>query len=149
MHYAKHRRGIMRVLASGPKTLIHHDCHPGNLFWQESGPGFLDWQLVRVGEGISDVAYFLATALEPGLRAIHVVELLGHYQAQLQRHGVAELDEAHLFKRYRAHLTYPFEAMMITLAVGGLMETETNLELIGRVVAAVADHDAFACCDVC
>jgi aminoglycoside phosphotransferase (APT) family kinase protein len=58
----------MRALALGPKTLVHHDCHPGNLFWTQSQPGFLDWQLIRLGEGIGDIAYFLATALEPECR---------------------------------------------------------------------------------
>jgi hypothetical protein len=34
--------------------------------------------------------------------------------------------------------------MVVTLAVGGLMELPANLELIRRTVAAVEDHDAFA-----
>ena len=49
-----------------------------------------------------------------------------------------------LTARYRAHLVYPFEAMVVTLAVGGMMALESNLELIRRTAAAVADHSAFA-----
>jgi hypothetical protein len=72
--------------------------------------------MVRVGEGIGDVAYFLATALAPMV----------------------------LYQRYRAHLTYPFEAMIISQAIGGMMAPESNRILIQRVAAAVEDHDAFA-----
>ena len=144
MRYARRRRHAMRFLAQGPRTLVHHDCHPGNLFWKNSQPGLLDWQLVRIGEGIGDVAYFLATALAPETRRMHEAHLLARYQQALVDHGVARLDSTTLLDRYRAHLTYPFEAMVVTLAVGGMMELEGNLELIRRAAAAVEDLDAFA-----
>jgi Ser/Thr protein kinase RdoA (MazF antagonist) len=142
--YARRRRQVMRFLADGPRTLVHHDVHPGNLFWQKSGPGLLDWHLVRIGEGIGDVAYFLATALTPETRRTHEARLLARYQQVLADHGVGALDLATLWHRYRAHLVYPFEAMVVTLAVGGMMALESNFELIRRTATAVADHDAFA-----
>ncbi|HLA26861.1 MAG TPA: phosphotransferase [Syntrophales bacterium] len=144
VRYARQRRHAMRFLAGGPRTLVHHDLHPGNLFWQQSQPGFLDWQLVRIGEGIGDVAYFLATALAPETRRTHELRLLTRYQQILADHRVAAPDFTTLLQRYRAHLIYPFEAMVVTLAVGGMMELESNLELIRRASAAVEDHDAFA-----
>lgn len=143
MQYARQRRHAMRFLASGTQTLVHHDLHPGNLFWQQSQPGFLDWQLVRSGEGISDIAYFLATALAPETRRTHERELIERYQHQLEKQGVVT-DLSTLWQRYRGHLVYPFEAMLVTLAVGGLMERKSNLELIRRATTAVEDHDAFA-----
>ena len=144
IHYAHHRRRAMRFLSEGSQTLIHHDCHPGNLFWHKSQPGFLDWQLVRMGEGISDVAYFLATALNPETRRLHEANLLSSYIQILMNNGVAGIDLASQLQRYRAHLVYPFEAMLVTLAIGGMMDVESNLELIRRTVAAVEDLDAFA-----
>jgi aminoglycoside phosphotransferase (APT) family kinase protein len=123
---------------------VHYDCHPGNIFWAGAEPGFLDWQLVRIGEGIGDVAYFLATALEPQLRRKHEKSLLGQYVDQMANAGVAGLDADKLFRRYRMHLVYPFEAMVVTLAIGGMMQHDTNLELIRRTAAAVEDHDSFA-----
>ncbi|QSA98902.1 phosphotransferase [Methylococcus sp. EFPC2] len=144
LRYARRRREVMRRLALGPKTLVHHDCHPGNLFWTSQGqPGLLDWQLVRMGEGMGDVAYFLATSLEPECRRAHEEALLDLYLCALERHGVAELDEVQARLRYRAHLAYPFEAMLLTLAIGGLMDLDSNLGLIRRATAAVTDHDAF------
>lgn len=141
MQYARQRRHAMRFLANGTHTLVHHDLHPGNLFWQQSQPGFLDWQLVRSGEGISDIAYFLATALAPETRRAHERELVEHYQQRLAAEGI-DADFSTLWQRYRAHLVYPFEAMVVTLAVGGLMERESNLELIRRAATAASDHDA-------
>lgn len=144
LHYAKNRRRAMRFLSARPQTLVHHDCHPGNLFWQHNHAGFLDWQLVRLGEGASDVAYFLATALTPEQRRLHETTLLERYVAQLASYGVTGMDGPQLTERYRAHLVYAFEAMVVTLAVGDMMATESNLELIRRTAAAVDDWDAFA-----
>lgn len=144
LNYAANRRTIKQLLNTDSKTLVHYDCHPGNIFWAGAEPGFLDWQLVRIGEGIGDVAYFLATALEPQLRRKHEKNLLNQYIEQLANAGVVGLDEDHLFRRYRMHLVYPFEAMVVTLAIGGMMQYEANLELIRRAAAAVDDHDSFA-----
>lgn len=144
IRYARKRRLAMRHLSSGAQTLIHHDCHPGNLFWNNSHPGFLDWQLVRLGEGISDVAYFLATALTPETRQLHEADFLASYFQILIDNGVADIDLTGLLQRYRAHVVYPFEAMLATLAIGGMMDLKSNLELIRRTAAAIEDLDAFS-----
>lgn len=144
LHYARQRHRIMQFLSSGPHTLVHHDCHPGNLFWKDAlTPGFLDWQMVRSGEGISDIAYFMATALEPEIRREQEESLLAIYAGELENHGIGEIHAAHLLQRYRAHLIYPFEAMILTLAVGGMMRHESNIVLLRRTVAAVADSGTF------
>lgn len=145
IRYARHRKKAMGFLTDGCQTLVHHDCHPGNLFWHQSHPGLLDWQLVRSGEGISDIAYFLATALAPEIRRLHEVSLLSRYVQVLMDNGITGIDLTGQLQRYRAHLVYPFEAMLITLAIGGMMDLESNLELIRRTASAVADHDAFSC----
>jgi len=142
--YARQRHKAMRFLADAPQTLIHHDCHPGNLFWNKSQPGFLDWQLVRIGDGVGDIAYFLATALSPETRRQHEIALLDKYLQVLAGNGITDIDRGYLLQRYRAHLVYPFEAMIVTLAVGGMMALEGNLELVRRTAAAVKDLDAFA-----
>lgn len=143
LHYACHRKAIMRYLSAGKPTLIHHDCHPGNLFWQDEQPGLLDWQMVRLGEAISDISYFLATALLPETRRMHELELLAFYHQLMLAEGAMEVNFTELMTRYRVHLAYPFEAMVVTLAVGGMMQLDSNLEMIRRASAAVADHDTF------
>jgi len=142
--YAANRRASRKLLGTEAKTLVHYDCHPGNIFWAEHEPGFLDWQLVRIGEGIGDVAYFLATALEPEVRRACENQLIEQYFTELEHAGVAGLDESKLFRRYQMHLVYPFEAMLITLAIGGMMGHDSNLALIRRTTAAVQDHDSFS-----
>jgi hypothetical protein len=146
IHYARHRRAAMRFLSDAPKTLVHHDCHPGNLFWtnNRSSVGFLDWQLVRIGEGVSDVAYFLSTALSVETRRLYEGELLVKYAQMLADNGVVDVDNTSLVQRYRAHLVYGFEAMVVTLAVGGMMNLDCNLELIRRTARAVEELDAFS-----
>jgi hypothetical protein len=144
VHYARHRRQAMRFLTEASQTLVHHDCHPGNLFWNQSQPGLLDWQLIRFGEGISDIAYFLSTSLNPETRRLHEASLIAIYVQCLEDNGIAGIDVNILLQRYRAHLIYPFEAMIVTLAVGGMMNMESNHELIRRTAAAVLDLDAFA-----
>lgn len=144
MRYARQRRQVMHFLSNASQTLVHHDCHPGNLFWGESRPGLLDWQLVRFGEGIGDVAYFLATSLNPAIRRTHESSLLSLYAQTLEEHGSASMDMDNLLQRYRAHLIYPFEAMVISLAVGGMIPPEANRTLIFRTAAAIHDLDAFS-----
>jgi hypothetical protein len=143
MDYARNRKAIMRFLSTGTPTLVHHDCHPGNLFWQNDEPGFLDWQMVRLGEAISDISYFLATALDPETRRACEIEVLRHYYEILLSDKSLTCDFNTLLDRYRAHLAYPFEAMVVTLAVGGLMRLDSNLEMIRRSAFAVADHETF------
>jgi hypothetical protein len=72
------------------------------------------------------------------------MKLLAHYQHSLVANGVTTVETKVLYQRYRAHLTYPFEAMIISQAIGGMMAPESNRILIQRVAAAVEDHDAFA-----
>jgi hypothetical protein len=146
LHYARHRRAAMRFLSDASKTLVHHDCHPGNLFWSKnrSKVGFLDWQLVRIGEGVSDVAYFLSTAMSVETRRFYEAELLVKYAQTLADNGVVDVDNTRLVQRYRAHLVYAFEAMVVTLAVGGMMNLDCNLELIRRTATAVEELDAFS-----
>lgn len=142
LNYARQRKHVMALLNQGPYTLIHRDCHPGNFFWHDNRPGFLDWQLVRIGEGVADVAYFLATALDIPLRRQYEHRLLHLYRDSLAQQGIA-VDFAWLWERYRLHLCYPFEAMLLTLAIGGLMEDQANRIMIERATAAVIDHQVF------
>lgn len=147
LSYAKNRKKIMRFLSDVAPTLVHHDCHPGNLFWHEGQPGFLDWQMVRLGEGVSDISYFLATALEPDVRRACERELLASYHRILSEQSCYHDDFDRLYLRYRAHMAYPFEAMVLTLAVGGLMDLQSNLVMIRRAVHAVQDHNTFGVLD--
>ncbi len=99
---------------------------------------------MRFGEGIGDVAYFLATALDPKVRRAHETKLLSIYIQGLKDNGTTGIDSVGLLQGYRAHLIYPFEAMVVSLAVGGMIKLEINHELIRQTVAAVEDLAVFS-----
>lgn len=64
---------IKARLARPPFTLVHGDARADNLFFGESEDGAasvkaIDWQAARLGRGAYDLAYFMATSLDTGLR---------------------------------------------------------------------------------
>ena len=144
LRYARRRRQVMEFLSADSQTIVHHDCHPGNIFWNKSCPGLLDWQLIRIGEGVGDIAYFLSTALSCNIRRQHGEDLVDYYFQCLVNNGVVGIDKASLQQRFRAHLVYPFEAMSLTLALGGMMGFRDNCKLIQRTALTIEDFDAFA-----
>lgn len=147
LEWAGERRRVMAFLGAAPRTLVHHDTHAGNLFWAPDGTaGLLDWQMVRIGDAIGDVAYLLATGLQPAERAAAEGQLLARWLERLAAEGGPRLPLEETRLRYRAHLTYAFEAMVVTLAIGGLMKDEVARTLVRRTAAAVLEQEAFAAC---
>jgi hypothetical protein len=53
------------------------------------------------------------------MRRAHEKRLLARYQQLLGEWNIAAPDLKTLWQRYRAYLLYPFEAMVVTLGVGG------------------------------
>ena len=100
--------------------------------------------MVRIGEGISDIAYFLTTSLNPETRRNNEKRLIQHYIDRLIKHGVTGINTEEILQKYRAHLIYPLEAMLITLAVGSMMNLKTNRTLIIRAATAVNNNHAFS-----
>lgn len=50
---------VERTVASYPCTLVHGDCHLGNVLWSANNPVWGDWQEVRVGVGPADMSFLL------------------------------------------------------------------------------------------
>ncbi len=143
LRYAKQRKKIMAITSQGQQTLIHHDCHPGNLFWADNQPGLLDWQMVRTGEGIGDLAYFFATGLEPDQQAAYGNSLIEHYLDHLHQEGIKSPKLKTVQQQFKTHLCYPFEAMTLTLAIGSLMEQQALQTTLRRCTSAVQLWQAF------
>lgn len=82
----------------GPHTLLHGDCHVGNLFFERDGkPGLLDWQVVSRGPFTHDITYLLVSALTVEDRRANEEALIRHYLGRLDAAGVAQVptyDEA-------------------------------------------------------
>jgi len=143
--HARARTPTLRRLDHGPRTLVHHDCHPGNMAQRLDGSVLLfDWQLVRAGPWASDVAYLLATSLSTVDRRVHERELLEEYLDALVAAGGRPPAGAEAWRAYIANLVYPLEAMVVTLAFGAMQPAAAVRRVVERAAAAVADHDAFA-----
>jgi thiamine kinase-like enzyme len=136
---------MARRLDRGPRTLVHHDCHPGNLAQFVDGRVVLfDWQLVRAGPWASDVAYLLSTSLSTDERRAHERPVIECYLDSLLDAGGRPPASTEAWRAYVANLVYPIEAMVVTLALGAMQPASAVGPVVQRAAAAVADHDAFA-----
>ena len=140
--YARNRVSCIRIMNDALPGLVHRDCHPGNVFWKGTRPGLVDWQLARAGPIAGDLAYCLATGLSIADRRRHERTLLDLYREELSRRSV-DYRSPQLWRDYRRHLAYAFEAMVITAGIGTMMDPSVNATLVDRCSAAVADHDTF------
>ena len=77
-------------------TLLHGDPHFGNVYFDGEVPGFVDWQVLRRGLGLRDLAYFLTLSLPTERRRAEERHLLDLYRNELPRHGGPLLDRGEL-----------------------------------------------------
>jgi thiamine kinase-like enzyme len=140
----------MRALAvheREPATFLHSDVHVGN--WYQTGAGRMglcDWQCPSRGHWSRDVAYALASALEPDDRRAWERELLAHYLERLAEQGAPRLDFDRAFSWYRQQLLHAFSMWTITLRHSLLlpsMQSEAmTLAMMQRIATAIDDLDA-------
>lgn len=75
-----------------PKCLIHGDFRLDNMLFDIKGGAepiaVLDWQTVALGNGLTDIGYFLGTGIGDELRRAHEAELLDLYCAEMTARGV-------------------------------------------------------------
>ncbi|MBS0475590.1 MAG: phosphotransferase [Proteobacteria bacterium] len=75
-----------------PQCLIHGDFRLDNMLFDVRGGvepiAVLDWQTVALGNGLTDIGYFLGCGIGPALRRAHEGELLDLYCAEMTRRGV-------------------------------------------------------------
>ena len=121
-----------------PATLLHGDCHAGNLYWSAEGPGLIDWQLVQRGGWALDVAYHIAAVLPVAVAEAEERHLLRHYLGELAAHGGQAPDEDTAWALYRESALYGFYLWSITRRV----EPDITQMFCQRLGAALARHDA-------
>lgn len=88
--------GYLEQESSATKGLVHGDYRLDNLLFGAPGAQrpltVVDWQTVTWGPALTDVAYFLGSALAPEVRRAHYDDLLATYHGALGT-GVLSLDE--------------------------------------------------------
>lgn len=141
--YVAHMEACNELMDRGPHTLIHGDCHLGNLFRDRrkgDRPGFLDWACVSHGPGLRDVAYFLCNSIAPELRRREERTLLERYRAGLEAGGVAVPPFEESWRDYRLLALASWVSATTTAAVGNRMQPlRIGLRAIERTQAAVQD----------
>lgn len=120
-----------------PRTLIHADAHLGNLYQQPDGRiGFVDWQNYEFGHWSMDVAYHLATALDPVARANQERGLLEFYLRELAAAGGPQMTMDEAWEDYCAAPAYGYFLWAMTRRVVAPI-TEELTQRLGR---SVFDH---------
>ena len=136
---------IARRLDEGPTTLLHGDPHPGNCYFTGDGrAGLLDWQVIRRGNPLRDVTYFLVLGLAAEVRQAHQHQLLDRYRDALAAAGGPSLSASSTWRSYRQMAAYPYVASTFTAGLGGLQGHDIALAGLRRSVAAIDELDTWA-----
>jgi hypothetical protein len=130
------------TLLDGPTTLLHGDAHIGNTYVLPDGTvGFLDWQVVRRGDAVIDLGYFLQGAVPVDDRRSSEEAIVRAYAEAL---GESSFDE--LWLRYRASAAHGL-AIWLATAAGNWQRPEVSITLAERYAAAFVDLDSAAAID--
>lgn len=133
----------MRVLADRnahrPQTLLHGDCHAGNIYLTPDGPGFTDWQLIQRGDWAFDVAYHIAAILPVNVAEREERALLDHYLAMLRSLGGEPPGREDAWDEYRRAQIYGYFHWAITRRV----EPGIIRIFIERLGAGVTRHETY------
>jgi aminoglycoside phosphotransferase (APT) family kinase protein len=133
----------------GPKSLVHIDYRPDNLMFASASGGrpitVLDWQSLAFGCGVTDVAYFLAGALERNLRRSVEKDLLKEYHERIRELGV-DYDFETLWRDYRSRafalfLVAFYAAMIVTPTPRG---DDMFMAMIGSATDQILDLDSLS-----
>jgi len=135
------------TLTDGPLTLLHGDAHIGNTYVLPGDRvGFLDWQVLRRGNHVLDLGYFLQGALTVDDRRTSEAELIDEYVTALDLPAGEAPTRDDVWLRYRASATHGLALWMAT-ASGDWQRPEVSLALVQRYASAFVDLDTSAALD--
>jgi len=130
-----------------PQTLIHADYQLENMMFGTVGDGaffVVDWQFVKRGRGIWDVAYFLSQNLAPKDRQAIEKGLLHDYLRILDDYGIRNYSFDDAMYDYRLSLIHRFGALISTIAAMPFNKEQIRMHvdvLLPRIISALLDHD--------
>ena len=133
------------TLARGPQILLHGEAHIGNTYVLPGDQtGFLDWQVVRRGNWVQDVGYFLIGALTIEDRRRCERELLAVYRDALALPQSDLPSEDEIWLRYRQSPAYGLAIWLSTLGTDGWQRHEVAKALAQRYGAALEDLETLS-----
>jgi hypothetical protein len=126
-----------------PRTIVHGDYRLDNLLYRDSPREciIVDWQTAGAGPAGHDLAYCIATSLDPAERRASEHALIERYAERLRGHGVARTD-TELWDDYRFGLG---QGVTVTV-LGAVVATRTErgdemfMAMASRICAAMRDH---------
>jgi aminoglycoside phosphotransferase (APT) family kinase protein len=141
----RRRDGLESLWARGARTLVHGDCHIGNLFFAERGVGFFDWQVCARAPGVRDVSYFLCNSFPSDLRVAHERDLIALYLEQLADRGIVAPSFEEAWTQHRLFAVYTWLAAAFTAAAGeGLQAREIGMAGLRRTTRAATELESIA-----
>jgi hypothetical protein len=100
-----------------PWSVVHGDFRLDNLLFGRARVAVVDWQTVRIGPPLSDVAYFIGSALVEEDRREHEYSLVQAYHGHLQAAGL-EIGFDECWNGYRR---YAFDGLIMGIAASMLV----------------------------
>jgi thiamine kinase-like enzyme len=137
---------LLDRLAAPPVTISHGDYRLDNLFFATPEGGdplaVVDWQIISLGRGMFDFAYFMSGAVTPADRRAMEMDLLHIYHDTITERGVKGYDFDECMMDYRLAALFCWQYAVIIL--GSLdVANERGLALFNdvleRFVAAITD----------
>jgi hypothetical protein len=104
-----------------PPTVIHSDFRVDHLFFDGDDVIALDWQAVALGQGLYDLAYFVAGSQTVDQRRADEHALVERYRQGLEAGGIAVPGEDEMFDLYR-------RTMLYTMGIGALLAGQLDLD---------------------
>ena len=96
---------ILDEMARPPLTISHGDYRPDNLFFATQDGGapltVIDWQIMSIGRGTFDFAYFMDGSFPPAERKAREAVLLKMYHDILLERGVSDYSYDQCWEDYR------------------------------------------------
>jgi Phosphotransferase enzyme family len=98
-------------------TVVHGDFRLDNLLFGGPRVAVVDWQTVKIGPALTDVAYFIGSALLPEARRDHEAALVRSYHARLAESGVTlPWDEC-----WAGYRRYTFDGLLMGIVASMLV----------------------------
>lgn len=122
-----------------PSTVIHGDCHIGNIFDVDGEFTFIDFQIVQRNHWSLDLAYHIGSVLTVEDRRTHERELVRYYLDRLGHHGGKPPEFETAWRLFRESAPYGFFLWSVTMRVDAPIVNEG----VRRLGLLVADHESY------